>query len=195
MQTFFISTQFFYKHYFDSPGDLILPVPYRNIAVPRSVPIAGTGCGPGGRRLAGKPCKLQPRFFSLNDDRFLQTLLITTAYFSGKVVPAFAMFYDWQGPLLMQPGFTYIRDPFRFIFDYTYITGPPTAQIGAVRDRPPAERFDGEDRIVRLGAGAVIMDDDVRTLLREPQRERATHTLRRAGDERDRSLDLHGHRT
>jgi hypothetical protein len=134
-QSFFISTQFFYKHYFDSPGDLVLPVPFRNIAVPREVPIAGTGCGPGGRRLQGKPCKLQPRFFALNDHRFLQTLLVTTTYLSGSLVPAFAMFYDWQGPLLMQPGFTYIRDPFRFIFDYTYITGPPTAQIGAVRDR------------------------------------------------------------
>src|SRR5439155_26350532 len=30
-QTFFFSTQFFYKHVFDSPGDLVLPVVFRNI--------------------------------------------------------------------------------------------------------------------------------------------------------------------
>ena len=118
-------------------------MPFRNIAVPKSIPVAGNGCGPGGGQLQGKACKLQPRFFALNDDRFINTLLITTAYFSGKVVPALAMFYDWQGPLLMQPGFTYIRDPFRFIFDYTWITGPPTAQIGAVRDRDNV-RFQAE---------------------------------------------------
>jgi len=142
-QSFFISTQFFYKHYFDSPGDLILPVPMRNYRLPPGIPIAGTGCGPGGRTLQGKGCKLIPRFYHLDDNRFLQTLLITTAYFSGKVVPALAMYYDWQGPLLMQPGITYIRDPFRFIFDYTWITGPPTAQIGAVRDRDNV-RFQAE---------------------------------------------------
>jgi len=146
-QSFFISTQFFYKHYFNSPGDLNLPVPYRNIRVPNSLPLVGSLCGPpkfnsDGRRV-GSGCRLRPRFYHLDDNRFLQTLLITTAYFSGKVVPALAMYYDWQGPLLMQPGITYIRDPFRFIFDYTWITGPPTAQIGAVRDRDNV-RFQAE---------------------------------------------------
>jgi len=45
------------------------------------------------------------------------------------------MFYDWQGAVLTQPGVTLVRDPFRWIFDYTRIAGPPTGTIGTLRDR------------------------------------------------------------
>lgn len=143
-QTFFITTQFFYKHVFDSPGDLVLPVPYRNIPVGRNTPIVGDpdapgqlipgvgGCGPSGRKRA---CPLRPRFYRLADDRFLQTLLITTSYSGGRIVPAFGMFYDWQGAIVFQPGVQLVRDPFRFVTDYTIIHGNPTGQFGAVRDR------------------------------------------------------------
>jgi hypothetical protein len=146
-QTIFITTQFFYKHVFDSPGDLILPVPYRNIPVGNQTPVIGTkggindvlngigvatGCGKKGQK---RPCPLQPRLYHLNDDRFLQTLLITTSYSGGRVVPSFGMFYDWQGALVFQPGVLLTRDPFRFIVDYTRIEGAPTGQFGAVRDR------------------------------------------------------------
>ena len=44
-QTFLFSTQFFYKHVFDSPGDLVLPVPFRNTRVASILPIFGTLCG------------------------------------------------------------------------------------------------------------------------------------------------------
>jgi uncharacterized protein DUF1302 len=129
-QTFFFTTQFFYKHVFDSPGDLVLPVPYRNLPVPDTVPFVGTppGCN-------GKPCRLRPRLFHLDDDRFLQTLLITTAYSGGRIVPFYGMFYDWQGTWVVQPGVTLVRDPFRFTTDYTRVSGPPTGAFGAVRDR------------------------------------------------------------
>jgi hypothetical protein len=157
-QTFFITTQFFYKHIFDSPGDLILPVPFRNTRVGNQIPVVGTkgdlngvlknvfgatvGCGTGtkGRR---RPCPLQPRFLKLNDDRFLQTLLITTSYSGGRIVPLFGVFYDWQGAIVFQPGVQLVRDPFRFIFDYTRIEGAPTGQFGAVRDRDNV-RFQAE---------------------------------------------------
>jgi hypothetical protein len=140
-QTFFISTQIFYKHVFDSPGDLALPVPIRNTRVGNQLPVLGTkgallprGCGTGvpGKR---RPCKAQPRLLHLDDDRFLQTLLITTAYAGGQVVPSFGMFYDWQGAMVFQPGVQLVRDPFRVVFDYTRVTGSPTGQFGAVRDR------------------------------------------------------------
>jgi hypothetical protein len=148
-QTFFFTTQLFYKHVFDSPGDLILPVPFRSIRVGNQIPAVGTkgdlngilrdvfganvGCGtPNGRR---RPCKLRPRFLKLNDDRFLQTLLITTAYSGGRIVPYLGMFYDWQGAAVFQPGVQLVRDPFRFVFDYTRVEGAPTGQFGAVRDR------------------------------------------------------------
>ena len=143
-QTFFITTQFFYKHVFDSPHDLVLPVPYRNTPVGSRTPLVGDpddpnnllkgfgGCGPKGRKRA---CPLRPRFYHLNDDRFLQTLLITTAYSGGRIVPYFGTFYDWQGAIVFQPGVQLVRDPFRFIVDYTIIQGNPTGQFGAVRDR------------------------------------------------------------
>ena len=138
-QTFFISTQFFYKHVFDSPGDLVLPVPYRNTPVGNQTPVLGTkaallpiGCGPKGHK---RSCKVQPRLYRLNDDRFLQTLLVTTSYSGGRIVPFFGMFYDWQGAIVFQPGVQLVRDPFRVVFDYTRIDGAPTGQFGAVRDR------------------------------------------------------------
>jgi hypothetical protein len=140
-QTIFISTQFFYKHVFDSPGDLVLPVPYRNIPVGKKTLAVGDpdlnnfgigGCGPKGRKSA---CPLRPRLYRLADDRFLQTLLVTTQYSGGRITPYYGMFYDWQGAVVMQPGVTLTQDPFRFTVDYTRIEGAPTGQFGAVRDR------------------------------------------------------------
>jgi hypothetical protein len=132
-QTIFFSTQLLYKHVIDSPGDLILPVPHHNIAVNKALPLAGTLC-PDDKN-PGNECYVRPRFFHLNDDQFLHTLLVNTSYFGGKVVPQFVAAYDWQGVWLSQPGVTLVRDPFRFTFDYTRIDGGPTAQIGTLRDR------------------------------------------------------------
>jgi hypothetical protein len=138
-QTFFITTQLFYKHVIDSPGDLVLPVPRTNVGVNRNAPVLGTfgplarGCGRGGGRRVN--CVAQPHLLPLDDDRFLHTLLITTSYRGGSVVPQFGMFYDWQGAAVFQPGVTLIRDPFRFAMDYSAVVGSATGQFGAVRDR------------------------------------------------------------
>jgi hypothetical protein len=144
-QTFFFSTQFFYKHVFNSPGDLILPVPARNIAVGSETPLVGDpndpnnqfgflggGCGGPKNKHA---CPLQPRFYHLADNRFLQTLLVTTSYSGGRIVPSYGMFYDWQGAMVFQPGVQFVHDPWRVIFDYTRIEGAMTGQFGAVRDK------------------------------------------------------------
>ena len=80
-------------------------------------------------------CPLQPRLMHLDDDRFLQTILITTSYRGGRLVPQLGAFYDWQGAWVVQPGLTVIRDPFRFVMDYTGVFGAPTGQFGAVLDR------------------------------------------------------------
>ncbi|MCW5888921.1 MAG: hypothetical protein KIT14_00060 [bacterium] len=140
-QTFFFSTQVFYKHVFDSPGDLVLPVPFRNLRVnpKNSFLIAGNpGCNrkkQADGSFKSKGCPSEPRFFSLADDRILQTLLITTSYSGGRIVPFYGMFYDWQGGLVFQPGVTLVRDPFRVTFDYSRISAAPTGQFGAARDR------------------------------------------------------------
>jgi hypothetical protein len=140
-QTFFFTTQFFYKHIFDSPGDVVLPVPFRNTPIAPIIPILGTGnpilplgC-PDATGSGRHNCKLRPRFIRVNDDQFLHTLQVSTSYYGGRIVPAYTLFYDWQGAIANQPGVTYIRDPFRFIFDYTRIDGPATGQVGTLRDR------------------------------------------------------------
>ena len=154
-QTFFISTQFFYKHIFDSPGDLVLPVPFRNLPVDpriaghrqsrRRRPLAalGGGCGPktGAENppaacATGRAPASSTRASSRNGTiRFLQTFLITTAYSGGRIVPSFGVFYDWVGGWVFQPGVTLVRDPFRFTMDYTSISAVAAQQFGAVRDK------------------------------------------------------------
>ena len=127
-QTLFITTQFFYRHIFDytfsCPDDPAkkcagqgLPVPEPNNST-RTIP--------------------------LQQDTFLHTLAINTTYnvaapFTNtnvQVTPGFNMFYDWQGMFLFQPGVRFVRDPWRFIVDYTAInSGVFRYQIGLVRDK------------------------------------------------------------
>ena len=141
-QTVFITTQMFYKHVFDSPGDLVLPVVHRNIGVNSNAPIVGVdgpapGLGQGcvSKKGVTRNCALQPRLLHLDDDRFLHTILITTSYRGGRIVPQLGAFYDWQGAWVVQPGVQFVRDPFRFVMDYTGVFGAPTGQFGAVLDR------------------------------------------------------------
>jgi len=124
-QSFFFSTQFFYRHIFDykfscTPGDCVgqsLPVPEQNNST-RTIPLV--------------------------QDTFLHTLAINTTYnvkapFTDnnvQVTPGFNMFYDWQGMFVFQPGTPVVRDPWRFIVDYTAInSGVYRYQIGLVRDK------------------------------------------------------------
>lgn len=135
-QTIFASGQIFYKHVLDSPGDLVLPTPYFNRAVDPNTLILGknqVGCptANGGKR----NCRIRPRLFHLNDNQLTNTLLITSSYLGGQIVPSFAMLYDWQGAYAIQPGITFSRDPIRFTVDYSFIGGAPTGQIGNLRDR------------------------------------------------------------
>ena len=111
-QTIFFSTQFFWRHIFDYDPLTALPVPEPNN---------------------------QTRVVPVPQDQFLQTLLINTSYnvkapftdITMQTVPGFQMFYDWQGMLLFQPNVRFIRDPWRFIVDYTTInSGVFRSQIG-----------------------------------------------------------------
>jgi hypothetical protein len=142
-QTIFITTQMFIKHVFDSPGDLALPVVARNIEVAGSLPLIGYnkktnpafGCG-GVNGEPKRSCRLEPRLIHLNDNQILHTILITTSYQGGRIVPSLGAFYDWQGAFVAQPGVALLRDPFRFIFDYTWLGSPLGAgTLSALRDR------------------------------------------------------------
>ena len=116
-QSFLFSTQFFWKHIFDFDPQTAFPVPEPNNSL-RTVPRV--------------------------EDQFLQTFLVNTTYntripftnYNIQTTPGLAMFYDWQGMVLFQPSLRFVRDPWRFIVDYTTIdSGVFRGEIGFVRDR------------------------------------------------------------
>ncbi|MDG2308384.1 MAG: hypothetical protein P8R42_27720 [Candidatus Binatia bacterium] len=127
-QSFFFSTQFFYRHMFDHEP-----------------------CGVDEQGM-GKPCSTvsvptpnnSTRVVQVPEDQFLHTLLINTTYnmripFTESTVqatPGFGMFYDWQGMMVFQPSLRFVRDPWRVIVDYTNINSGVFKQtFGIVRDR------------------------------------------------------------
>jgi hypothetical protein len=84
------------------------------------------------------------RVVPIPEDQILQTLAIATTYLVNvpgadlglQITPGYNMFYDWQGSILFQPNVRFVRDPWRFIVDYTTInSGVFRYQVGLVRDR------------------------------------------------------------
>jgi hypothetical protein len=127
-QTFFISTQFFYKHL--NGAQKRQPIP----------PVAGFNYLPGqphvfnGEVLPVPAFDISPDWRGLPNqqavdavfvhnpvDQYLQTLLVATSYYSGQVTPAIGVFYDWSGAVVAQPQVTLSRDPFRFTLSYSYL--------------------------------------------------------------------------
>jgi len=118
-QTFFISTQFFYKHIKNAAGSKLFvtnadgetfPNPDREV-LPIDLTVIDPGIG----------TKVEPVFISQPRDQFLQTLFITTSYRSGTISPSLIVFYDWGVGLVYLPSITFSRDPFRFSIDYSII--------------------------------------------------------------------------
>ena len=116
-QTFFFSTQFFWRHIFGFDPLTAYPVPVPN-----------------------NPTRVVERV----QDELLQTLLINTTYnvplpataLTVQTSPALAVYYDWQGMLLFQPSLRFARDPWRLVVDYSAInSGVFRGLIGFVRDR------------------------------------------------------------
>jgi hypothetical protein len=154
-QTFFISTQFFYKHLNGAVkrGPLgVMTDPetgQRRGCDPRRdagcidlgvsngevlpVPEFGKespqlpGAGAGQSVLVHNPV-----------DQYLQTLLIATSYFSGQVTPSLTLFYDWSGGFVAIPQVMFSRDPFRFIISYNYLVASRlkgASGVSLLRDR------------------------------------------------------------
>lgn len=118
-QTFFISTQFFYKHIigagdhniFNKDGSLnpnreVLPL-YLDM---KDYMLGGRSAG-----------RLEPIFITNPADSFLHTLFISTDFRSGTISPSFTFFYDWGGAFVYQPAVTFSHDPFRFAIDYSIV--------------------------------------------------------------------------
>ncbi|HYD50747.1 MAG TPA: DUF1302 family protein [Terriglobales bacterium] len=134
-QSFLISTQFFYKHLNNAAGrehineerfpflltGEVLPIPNRLVSGVIDI---------------GTP--IEPVFVQNPTDQFLQTFLVTTSYRSGTISPYFAMFYDWEGALVFQPGLTLTYDPFRIGIDYSHLTAGTLkggSGVSLLRDR------------------------------------------------------------
>src|SRR5581483_1511048 len=80
------------------------------------------------------PHRNSQAFANLDPYQIINTLSISTSYRSGVVSPALVFLYDWQGAWLVQPGITFVRDPFRLTVQYSYLDGQFNG-IGFLRDR------------------------------------------------------------
>lgn len=127
-QSFFFSTQFFYRHIFGFEDCFVDEDGNGNPCTSVSVPVPNNST----------------RVVQVPQDQFLHTLLINTTYNTAipftdttvQTTPGFGMFYDWQGMLVFQPSVRFVRDPWRFIVDYTNInSGVYKQTFGLVRDR------------------------------------------------------------
>ncbi|MBI1818631.1 MAG: hypothetical protein HYR72_26915 [Deltaproteobacteria bacterium] len=133
-QTFFFSTQVFYKYLINAaptktiPGSSILsgevlPVPQKNQF------ISANGASLG---------NVDPVFVRQDTNQILQTLFIGTSYRSGTVNPGFLFFYDWSGSFVYQPSIEYTHDPWRFSMSYSVIdagTLKGNSGVSLLRDR------------------------------------------------------------
>ncbi|MCX8073192.1 MAG: hypothetical protein N3C12_12190 [Candidatus Binatia bacterium] len=129
--TLFLSTQFFIKHIRNAGSSRVFNPDGRLNPDREVVPVIDT-------LLPQLGVPLEPVMVSQPATSFLQTLLLTTSYRGGKVNPTLAVFYDWVGAFVYQPGVTFIRDPFRFTVDYSILDAGRLkggSGIGLLRDR------------------------------------------------------------
>lgn len=117
-QTFFISTQFFYKRILNAAGSNIL-TPQGTINPDREV--LPVDLNVANVDFRGSKFRLEPIFITQPSNQYLQTLFIGTSYRSGTINPGVTFFYDWGGAFLYQPSVSFSRDPFRFIVDYSVL--------------------------------------------------------------------------
>ena len=151
----FITTQFFYRHLLGAekrvplskenlPGDNRLFFDYlpgqREISLGEVLPVqrqvisSDVHLGP----FANTTDAAVPNFVHSPVDQYLQTLLITTPFYGGRVLPSLTVAYDWQNAWAVLPSLTYSADPFRFTVTYSYLSATDLkggAAISLLRDR------------------------------------------------------------
>jgi hypothetical protein len=124
--TYFISTQFFYKHLRGAVDRRPVETPFPQFPGQPPVyhgevqPVPAQSLAPDGYGFATDA--VIPDFIHIPKDQYTNTLLIATPYYSGQILPSFGAIYDWGGALTLQPGVTFSRDPFRLTVSYSYIS-------------------------------------------------------------------------
>ncbi len=73
-------------------------------------------------------------FPKVKETEHVFTAIINTMYRNGTITPQLALAYDIRGAWLIQPSVNFIREPFRFMLQYSAIEGNFT-NFGAFRDR------------------------------------------------------------
>jgi hypothetical protein len=84
-----------------------------------------------------QPLQLYPDqvdFAGLRELESTFTFMVNTMYRKGTLNPQIALAYDVRGAWLIQPSVNLIREPFRFMIQYSAIAGNFTS-FGAFRDR------------------------------------------------------------
>ncbi len=88
-----------------------------------------------GRMRQGVPLYPNPTEFpAVREVEGTFTLLTNTIYLSGRVTPQMVVAYDVRGAWLLQPSVNLLREPFRFMIQYSAIVGNFTG-FGVFRDR------------------------------------------------------------
>jgi hypothetical protein len=135
-QSLFITTQFFFKH-------LISAAARNRVGLDRQAPQVFNG-----EVLPVPALDIEPPFLTSGAsqsvlvhnpvNQYLQTLLISTSYYSGQISPTLTLVYDWGGAWVAQPAVTFSRDPFRFTFSYSYLSADHLfggSGVSLLRDR------------------------------------------------------------
>ena len=123
--SFFISTQFFYKHLNGAAARTPIATPSAPLRGQppifngEVIPVANKVYSPD--RWGFPTAAAEPDLVHNPVDQYVQTLLLATTYFGGKLTPSLTVLYDWSGSVVVLPQTTYSYDPFRFIISYSFL--------------------------------------------------------------------------
>ncbi len=120
---FFTSFQYFGQWIQDHRNDTVIPVAIPDKFVPNTI-----------NSITGEPVPDLTQFPHIKKTEHIFTALINTNYMKGTLLPQMAVAYDLSGAWLIMPSVNYIREPFRFGFQYAGIVGNYTS-FGVFRDR------------------------------------------------------------
>jgi hypothetical protein len=121
---FFLSMQYFGQWMQDYPHD---NPPVTDVQLPdKFVPEVNS--------ITGEPIPDYTQFPTINETEHIFTFLINSMYRKGSLLPQVAAAYDARGSWLILPSVQYIREPFRFGFQYAAVVGN-FAGPGIFRDR------------------------------------------------------------
>jgi len=135
VNSFFISTQFFYKHIKGWDPEAVLPVPASTHLVKKVDPATGQLVFDPAAEFAGAT---DVTLIKTDRDQFLHTLFISTSYLSGMINPSFTLFYDWSGGIVYIPSVQFWREPFRLVLEYDILDAGSlkgNSGVSLLRDR------------------------------------------------------------